>query len=263
MRYSLVKTAIISVLFIAFIFALNLTPLAKWTKNFIYSTSCPIQGFFWETGDTFSDFFKSIFSAKDIKQELDRVKIENQKLVSENLSLKSLKNENESLRQAVGNDIQKEFQILLSHIIGIDVSGDFILINKGSRDGVLENMPIINAQKVLCGRINNVYANFSKVILLSNKKSVFDAKISENATFGLVKGKGNFKLFFDLMPQEKEIKKGDIIVTTSSGGIFPEGLLVGEIEKIQKKDVELFQKADIKPFFNIQEANELFIITNY
>jgi len=67
-------------------------------------------------------------------------------------------------------------------------------------------MPVITEEKVLLGRIEEVYRNFSKVMLISNKKSSFDAEVQGKDVTGLVKGRGNFNLILDLVPYEKKRK---------------------------------------------------------
>jgi len=78
----------------------------------------------------------------------------------------------------------------------------------------------------------------------------------------VAKGKGSLRLFLEFIPQEKEIRVGELIITTSLGGIFPKGLLVGEIEEVFRSDIEPFQKAKIYPFFDLEKIENLFIITD-
>ncbi len=266
--------AIVVLLFVLFII-LNLTAIAKEVKNLFYLISSPIQKSLWRVGDRVSDFFETISEIKNLKKEVDEIslidtlryawlkeelKLKIQEFMAENAKLKELKKENEILRGALEIGLEKEFKLTLAEIIGKDISQDSLIINKGSADGISKGLPVITQQKILLGKINEVYKNFSKAMLISNKESSFDAKISEKDISGLVKGRGSLKLFLDRIPQEKEIKEGDLIVTTALGGIFPSGLLVGEIKEIKKSDIEPFQQAEIKPFFNITEIEKLFII---
>ncbi len=255
------KMGIILVLLIAFFVALNLSGFSKEVKNFFYLISSPIQKTFWQAGCNVSDFFEVISKNKQIKREIDELELKIKELTAENARLKELKTENEVLRGALDIGLEKEFKLILAGAIGKDVSQDFILINKGSKDGVAKDFPVITQQKVLAGKIGEVYENFSKVILISDKKSSFDAKISETTIQGVVKGDGNLKLFLDLIPYEKEVKEGDLVVTTALGGIFPEGLLVGIIKEVLRSDIHPFQKAEVFPFFDLKELKTLFIIT--
>lgn len=257
------KIGIIAVLLIAFFVALNLTSFSKEVKNLFYLMSSPIQRTFWRAGDKVSDFFEAISEIKNLKKENEELLLKNQELLAQIAFLKKLKKENEILREALEVGLEKEFKLILTEVIGKDISQDSILINKGSKDNVSKGFPVISQQKFLVGKISEVYENFSKVQLSSNKDSSFDAKIPDAEIYGLVKGRGSFKLFLDLVPYDKEIKKGDFVITASLGGIFPEGLLVGEIKEIKKLDVKPFQEAEIKPAFDIKELKSLFIITDY
>lgn len=247
-----------SILVIVVIVVLNLFP--KQVRNFFYLISAPIQKNFWYGGEKISDFFEVIFRTKDLNRENKELKLKIQALEAENVALRELKKENEILRGALEIDLEKEFKLTLASAIGKDIAEDFILIDKGAKDGILENLPVITQQKVLIGRIGYVYRNFSKVFLISHPKSSFGGKVQENEIFGLVKGKGNFKISFELIPKEKEIKEGDLVITSALSEIFPVGLVVGKISQVKKSDLESFQMAEIQPGFNIKDLEKLFII---
>jgi rod shape-determining protein MreC len=256
------KIAILTLIIVFFVF-LNLTPVSSKVKNAIYLLSTPVQKWFFKTGAKISDFFETISEIKNLKIENEELKLRTQELIAQNLILKELKTENEILRKSLEIGLEKEFKLILVETIGKDISQDFLLINKGSKDGLSKNLPVITQQKTLVGKITEVYENFSKVMLLTDKESSFDAEIPEKEIYGVVKGRGNFKLFLDLIPQDKEIKEGDLVVTSSLGGVFPRGILVGEIKEIKKSDVELFQKAEIQPALDIKELKFLFVILEW
>jgi len=260
-----IKVVIILILIVIFFLALNLTSFAKEVKNFFYLISSPIQKSLWRAGERVSDFFEPIIKAKNLKSEVEKLKLKNQELLFQNTSLKELEKENKFLREALGIELQKEFKLVLAQVIGKDISQDFILIDRGAKDGILEGQPVITRQKVLIGRVSQVYKNFSKVILISNPKSSFDGKIPDEGDelFGRVQGKGNLRILFDLIPKEKEIQRGDLVQTSALAGIFPAGLLVGEIQEVRKSDLEPFQIAEIQPGFNIGDLEKLFIITEW
>jgi rod shape-determining protein MreC len=151
----------------------------------------------------------------------------------------------------------------MAEVIARDVFQDFVLINKGKDANFASGMPVLAEGKVLLGRISEVYDNFSKVMLISNKSSSFDAKISEKDIYGVIKGEGNSSIIFDLIPQDKKAEEGDLIITSSLGGIFPKGLLVGQVKEIKKSDIKPYQKAILEPMFNLNDLELVFIITNF
>lgn len=271
------KIGIVVVLLIAFFVVLNLTGFSKEVRNFFYFISSPIQKVLWQAGDRVSDFFEAISEIKSLKKETEELKLKNQELMAQIVSLKELQEENEFLRQALEIGLEKEFKLVLAEIIGKDISQDFLLIDKGANDGIVKDMPVITQQKVLVGKISEIYEDFSKVMLISNKKSSFSAKVQDynppatqlegpptaQDIEGVVKGKGGLNIFLDLVPRDKELSEGDIVVTSALGGVFPKGILVGEVKEIQRSDIEPFQTAEINPAFDIKEIKTLFIISEY
>lgn len=260
-RKSIYRIAIFIISFILIIFLLNF--YQKEVKNFFYKISTPVQKILWQAGKKVSDFFETLAETSSLKKENEEIKLKIQELLAENIFLKELKKENEILREALNLGLEKEFELSLAQVIGKDISEDFILINKGFEDGVSKDLPVITSQKILLGKINKVYKNYSKVMLLTNKESSFDGKIAEKEILGQVLGKGNFKAIFDLIPPEKEISEGDLVETSALGGIFPRGLLVGKIGKVQKSDIQTFYQAEISPLFDLNKLEIVFIILEF
>jgi rod shape-determining protein MreC len=232
-------------------------------KTFFYSISSPLQRSLWKIGESSSEFLHKAIGIKDNAGKINELTLKNKELLAKIALLNATEEQNKFLRESLNINIDKEFKLTLAEIIGKDISQDFILINKGSQDKIVEKMPVITQEKVLLGSISEVYENFSKAMLISNKESSLDAKIQERNVFGLVKGEGHSKILLDFIPQDKEIFVDDIVVTSNLGGIFPTGLLVGEIAKTRQDDTEPFQQAEIKSKFDLKEINFLFIITDY
>ena len=262
MRFSSAKNKIL-IFSIVFLFIFSLNFFQKEVKNFFYLISAPLQKVLWGAGDDTAGFFTGFFQGKAIIKENKVLKQKIQELLSENSSLKELNTENEFLRTALNLGLEKDFDLKIADIIGKDISEDALMINKGKKDGITEGNPVITSQKVLVGKIGEVLDNFSKIILISNKDNSFDAKISDSETYGVVKGKGNLEAYFELILKEKEVKIGDTVITSSLGGIFPKGLLAGEIEEVKKSDVDPFQTARIRIGFKFKELKQVFIIANF
>jgi len=259
MRLSLKRNKIlILVILVLFIFSLNL--FSKEVRNFFYLISAPIQKPLWRVADATLDFFEGVSRGAALKKEAEELKLENQRLLAENVNLKKIKAENEALREALGIGLTKEFQLGFAEIIGKYIDQDSILIGKGSNDGFSENMPVITGEKVLVGRIVEVYDDFSRVMLISNKESSFDVEIPDRQITCLAKGKGGLEIYLDLVPKDKEIKKRDLVVSSALGGIYPQGLLVGLVKEVKKSDIQPFQQAEISLFLDLGELKKVFVI---
>jgi len=251
------------IFFVAFFLVLNFTGLGSTVKNLFYLISSPIQEGFWKAGDVTSDFLAGIFQAKTLKKEVDELYFKNQSLIAEIARLKELEAENQALREALNLGLEKEMRFILSRIISKDVSGEILLINKGGKDGIVKDYPVITSDKSLLGRITQVYDNFSEVMLITNKDSSFEAKILDKDIYGAVKGKGGSGIYLDLVSKDKELSALDVVVTAALGGNFPAGILVGSIKEVKKSDIEPFQTAEMIPSFDLKVADIVFVITEF
>lgn len=238
------------------------------TKNYFYRLSYPVAKTFWIAGNASSEFVASFFNANGIKVENNNLKKENQKLFSRISLLEDELKKNQVTSEALENVKKDDFKVTLAQTIALDVANDFILINRGSDDGILENMTVISSTKVLFGKVSKVYKDFSQVMLISNKNSVVNVKTQKKDAgsppiFGVVKGDGNFSAHLDLVAFEADIAKEDLLVTSALEVIFPKNLLVGKIIAQNKSDLKPFQTAIVAPFFDIKNMDHLFIITDY
>ncbi len=251
------KTILIIIVGIAVVLSLNF--FQKEVKGFFYSISSSIQQSLWGAGDKVAGFFQGSGLARDNEQLQLRI----QELLAENILLEELQQENENLREALEIGLAKEFRLLLVDVIAKDIGQDSILINQGAKDGLSQGMPVVTEQKVLLGRITDVYDGFSRVSLLSSKDSSFDVRLAESNVTGVIKGQGGTNLYLDLVSQDEELEEGGLIVTSALGGIYPKGLLVGFIEKIERSDVKPFYEINASAFFDLGSINSVFVILNF
>ena len=247
--------AVVALLFVLNIFSGNV-------RGFFLGFFSPVQGFFWDIGQTSSQFFSGFLNAVSLKKENIRLEEHMLQLQQELLSLEGVRQENEQLRKALSLGIEKKFSIISSRIIGKDPSQDILILDKGGTDGVQEGMAVVTPGQAAVGRIEDVFETASRVVLLSHPASSFDAKIVREGVVGLVQGKGGYEASLDLIPQESRVMPGDIVVSASLGGIFPEDLLVGEVQEVKAGNEKSFQQASLSLFFDMREAGLLFIIND-
>ena len=174
--------------------------------------------------------------------------------------------ENEELKAALGLKDKEKFETVLAYVLSKQATDDVILIDKGFDDGLKQDMPVITSNGILIGKIKTCFNNFSQVALITAKDFAFDIKVQiteQEETVALAKGLGGMRLALDFASKEKEIKPGNPVFTVALGANFPKGLLVGEIESVQKNDAELFQTGLIKPYFPDYFSGGLFVIKNF
>lgn len=223
-------------------------------KNFIYSKSASLQASLWDRGSEES------FSRQD-QEKLNKQLVEdNQKLLSELAGLQGVKEENESLREALGLNLQNDYDLVLGRVISKDILNDTILINIGSNDGVKKSFPVILSGKALLGRVIDVYPNYSRVMLITQKDNMIDVEVPDSKSFALSKGEGSLKASLDMFPRDVELKEGSLVITSAMGGNYPAGLYVGKVKNVKKLDNEVYQIAEIEKPFDLDTINNIFVI---
>ena len=191
--------------------------------------------------------------------ELEKLKKENLKLLSEHSEFQRLKKENEALKKALKlKSIKHNQKIALAQKINKDIFNDTILINAGKREGVLPKDIVITPENVLVGQITKVYEKYSEVSLISRKDFSFDVKVLNKKIYGIAKGQGGFKMSLAFVPKDSDLKNGDVLVTAEIGGVFPAGLLVGKVYQVEFQSLNSFVAAKIKPF--ISDLNPEYLI---
>jgi rod shape-determining protein MreC len=256
--FSLKNRGIVLLVTLLFVFSLNL--FSKEVRSFFSVAFSPFQSFFWNLGDSSSDFFSGIFRASSLAKENGRLESENLRLLQELITLQDIQKENESLRKALSLGIEKKFHSIPSSIVGKDPSQDTLFLNKGSSDGVREGMAVITPENVAVGKIGAVFERSSRLILLSHPESSFDAKIVKEGIVGVVRGQGRYRALLDFIPQESRVLPGDVVVSSSLGGIFPENLLIGEVKEVKTSDKQSFQQAPLSLFFDVRKVDLVFVI---
>ncbi len=214
-------------------------------------------------GEKFSSFFSAISNSYRIKKENEILELKIQDLEREIALLKELAKENEMLRKALDVGLEKEFKLILANVIGKEPLPLFFRIDKGEKEGVKKGMPVINEAKALCGRVFETFDKFSEIQTPNEKNFFFTVKISDLNGIFSAKGLGNSKILIEFIPKEAEINIGDLVYTSAEGGFFPKGLLVGKIEKIEKSDLEPFQKAQVNLSCRIEKTESVFIIKEW
>ncbi len=222
----------------------------------------PFQIFSYSVSYKFSetkDFFVSIGQLKDENRRMIR---ENQDLLSENARLRDMERENVFLREQVGLIPREKFELEATTVISQDMqgSGNWIEINKGSDQGVRENMAVIVSKGILVGKVQQVFSDRSRVMLLSNSKSAIGIVISQSGAKGIVKGEYGLGMIADSILQADSVSVGNEVVTTGSGGDIPRGLLVGTVQQVRPSNDHLFQQAIISAPTDVSKLETVFII---
>jgi rod shape-determining protein MreC len=140
---------------------------------------------------------------------------------------------------------------------------NYITLDKGKKDGVFRDMGVISDQG-LVGIVFESSNNFSTVIPVVNRDFRLSVKIKSNNYAGILQWEGGSPLFAILteIPFHVDFLEGDTIVTSGFSSIFPEGIMVGEIESFSLEQGN-FYDIRIRLFNDFQRLYHVNVIRNY
>lgn len=248
----------------------NKSSKLNWLNNIVSVPMKPVQGFFSSIGrkveDTFS-FFKDI---EAVREENEKLRAEVSELKKENRELSFLESKNEELRHALNLKVQfGDYNILGANIIAVDPGNWFNVfkVDIGSREGVKADIPVVTGAKGLVGRVVSSDLSSANIQTIIDEESAVSGWIAK-AGGGhaivrgdmLLKDKGLCKM--DYIPLEVDVEVGDVIETSGLGGIYPKGIVIGEVIEVRKTNSELDRYAIIQPSADFKRLEEVFVLIN-
>lgn len=201
-------------------------------------------------------------------QELARLREENAQLrarLESRLDLETrlaeLQAENDLLRQQLGLVRESPLRYLSARVIGRSPDNWFetMTVDRGRADGVARNMAVVT-ERGLVGRVSRVTARTATVTLLTDRGSGVGAMVSRTRYPGVVLGQRETMLRMRLFDRDAQVDIGDEIVTSGLGGTFPQGIRIGTVRAIDRREYGLLKVATVAPHVDFQRLERVLIV---
>jgi rod shape-determining protein MreC len=241
----------------------------------------PLQRALSGTVETVGGTFSSVGDARELRMQLEEMQAVANDLAAQAVRLVEVEAENAQLRELldfvsanpslhayVGGDIIEQSGLVESRVIGQEPNPYiyYVVINRGSHDGLDVGMPALAGGGRLVGRIAEVRPRWSKVQLLIDPGSRVNGMIQASRALGLVTGQPDGSLVLEQVPQSDQVNVGDTVVTSGlSGpeGLIPKGLIVGQVTAVERSDIDLHQTAVLRPAVDLRHLEMVLVITDF
>lgn len=134
-----------------------------------------------------------------------------------------------------------------------------VIIDKGLADGIEKDRAVLSPYGVV-GRTIGVSNNTSRVLLSTDLRSNIDVIVARTRVKGVVEGNGTDGLVLKYIRQVDDVQVGDQIITSGLSGIFPKGLIMGEVTKIEKGGDNFFKHIEVRPAVEIGRIEEVLVV---
>ena len=133
------------------------------------------------------------------------------------------------------------------------------IINQGKAQGVKDGLPVLAPQGIV-GRIVGVYPEYSKIMLIVDRKSSADAMVQRTRVRGMLKGKGGNRCSLEFVPKSADVQVGDLVLAPGLVGLYPKGLVFGKVTAANKKNPGVFQEIEVTPSVDLSTLEEVLVV---
>lgn len=199
-----------------------------------------------------------------------------QTLLEENASLRSqhlllqarvqkniaLETENRRLRELLGSSLKVTDRVLIAELYAIDLDPykHLVRINKNSTHQVYVDQPVLDAYGVM-GQVIEVNPLYSSARLITDPSHLIPVQVNRNGLRTIAVGTGKiYQLELPYLPNNADILKGDLLVTSGLGQIYPAGYPVAKVEKIIRNPGQPFATIIATPTAHLDRSREVLLV---
>lgn len=218
------------------------------------------------SNSAFGEMKESYQELSDKNSELEQ---KNSELLQHKSEYYELKRENEQYKNMLGLKEQNtDYEFASASVIGRDPAELYfgLTINQGSLDGISLYDPVIT-DRGLVGYISEVYSSYSKVTTIlspdANVSAIDQVSLVTGILNGNISSSDNKMAYMKYVSEQDNVSFGDIIVTSGLGGVYPDNLLIGEVDTISRQENSVDLVVTVKPYEDIENVMNVFVITNF
>jgi rod shape-determining protein MreC len=270
------RYAVLVVLGAAFLIAFNLPQtVSRPLRSLSREAMAPFQGALRQVADAAADLFRGLVRAGALARERDRLAQELAAGRAASRRLDAVERENAELRRWLGFAAEPNRCVPSEVIAREDGSGwwQTIRLNRGRLDGVGTNQPVVTLAG-LVGRTQSVSARSCDVLLISDPNCRVAVEVERTGTPGILSGggvsvAGRHEAGFlcpmapcavEYLDKDAPVQVGDAVRTSGLGGVYPPGILVGQVSRLYTNASRLYLCADVRPAADLARLRRVAVL---
>ncbi len=205
---------------------------------------------------------ESTTSRNELKLELGRLQAERLLTNARLQRLTALEAENARLRGLLEARTRVRDEVRVAEIMAVDANPyeHNLIIDIGSRDGVYDGQAIVDANGVV-GQVIETGIMTSQAVLISDTDHALPVEVNRNGLRTIAVGTGEIdRLDLPFLPNNADIRAGDLLVTSGLGGAFPAGYPVAVVDTVTRMPSEPFADVTATPSAALDQVREVMLI---
>lgn len=246
------------------------TSLFRNAVNYVFT---PLRRLAVEVTDAVDGYARYVYNFDRLAEENERLKEENEKLRDELSDSDELREQYEWLSEYLELKMEHtDYEFVPALVLGAESGNysDIYMIDAGSSDGVEKNMTVLSDGAVL-GYVSEVGVNWARVTSILASTAAVGVYTERSGESGVLEG--DYSLGSDglcrinYLPENADLKVGDKILTGGFGSVYPRGLPVGYVEKVELNEFSRTSVAYVRPeatdLSDTDRISKVMVITSY
>ena len=174
----------------------------------------------------------------------------------------ALEQENRRLREMRGSSAGVAKRAIVGSILNVDLDPfrHRVLLDRGASDGVFKGQAVLDAQGIF-GQVWRVNARTSEAILISDAEHAIPVQSNRSGVRTIAVGTGDpNRLSLPFITGESDIRKGDLLISTGMGGVFPPGYPVARVTKVERSARATFAIVEARPTAALDRDREVLLV---
>ncbi|MFD1362922.1 rod shape-determining protein MreC [Lentibacillus salinarum] len=231
-----------------------------WAQNMIHT---PV--------DYVTGIFKNIDDVRNTYEENKRLREKVAEYKTLQYDVQELQEENAELRETLEkSESIREYAPIQASVISRSPERwiEQVTINKGTQDGIKENMAVITAEGMV-GKVGDNPSKFTSTVKLLtgfdqyNRISATVTRDDTDDVVGMIEGydeESDQLLFRIIEESDDDLEEGELVLSSGMGGVFPSGLPIGEVKEVKPDQYGLTRTAFVEPVADMYDLNNVIVV---
>jgi len=195
-------------------------------------------------------------------EENQRLRQEVAELKRRTLKYEALRKENDRLRAFLDKSFKLGEQMLVAELLAINMVPyeHKVLVNKGSQLGVHIGQPVLSVDGIV-GQVVRVTPVSAEVLLITDPSHAIPVQVNRNGLRTIAVGTGRIdRLELPNLPNNADVRPGDLLVSSGLGGVFPQGYPVAVVTEVKVQPGKHFARIQARPTAALDRIREVLIV---